>query len=199
MKRILKIGVLAALATIAIGGSYAQTISLMGKLTKESAYNINDIFVRNSGITENVDPYKADAVLLQITDVAPEDVLALEDALNRWIKCYKIDCFKINISRAESRNKKVALLGEHAMDEATCLRGKLTRVVECTQTPTGTKYTTFMSCRGIFVPLIHVGVTGDKKAKHITWMINKRLHDDDLIYPAPHFQVEVESLHLETR
>ena len=198
MKTITKIGILTLLATLGMNNCLAATINFYGKLTTKSAYAMNDTFVRNAGLIENIDPEKADVILAQISDVSPEDVPALEAALTAWVATYKIECFKMTLARAESSHDKIVLLGEHVLDKAHCIRGQITDVVESTQTPSGHRYTTHLSRRGVFVPIIMVGVKGNTKPRKGAWMINKRLHDDNLIYPAPHFQVNIESLHVES-
>lgn len=199
MKIIAKLGVLTLLATVGVNTSFATTINLYGKLTNKSAYAMNDTFVRNAGLSENVDPEKADVILAQIADVDPNDAPALQAALNTWIESYKIECFKMTIARAESSKDKIVLLGEHVLDEAHCIKGQITDVVESTVTPSGHKYTTYLTRRGEFVPIIMVGVKGNRPPHKAAWMINKRLQDDNLIYPAPHFQVDIESLHIDSK
>lgn len=199
MKTIAKIGALTLLATMGVNTSFAATINLYGKLTPKSAYAMNDTFVRNAGLTGNVDPEKVDVILAQISDVAPEDVQAIQAALNTWMKSYKVECFKMTIARAESSKDKIVLLGEHVLDEAHCIRGQITDVVESIATPSGQKYTTYLTRRGEFVPIIMVGVKGNQPPHKAAWMINKRLHDDNLIYSAPHFQIDIESLRIDSK
>lgn len=193
-----KIGVLTLLAGMGVENCLAETITLYGKLTTKSAYDINDTFVRNAGATENVNPEQADVILAQIADVLVEDVPVLEEALHKWMARYKVEDFKITIARAESSQKKLVLLGDYTLDEAYSIRQRIKCIVESAQTPSGQKYTTHLSRKGVFVPIIYVGTTDDRKPNKITWMVNRRLYNDDLIYPASHFQVEVESLHLES-
>lgn len=177
----------------------AETVTLYGKLTPQSAYDMNDLFVRNSGLVDSKDPENATVILAQVADMDPQDFPILEAALQDWIKTYTIDDFKIRVARAEHRKDRIVLLCDHTLDEAACLRDQVKNILKTTSFPSGRTYDAFSSKRGVFVPIIDLGVAGNLKAKKTVQLINLRLYDDRMIYPEPHFHIQVESLRVEAK
>lgn len=180
-----------------------QTLIVRGKITEKSAFKLMGTFVQNAGAKMDQYPYEDYHVeLAQIHDVAPEDMPALQNALTRRIVTKDMGGrpMKFAIARADVANNTLYMVGEHLINRPYILRLAIDKVLHGTSTPSGHKYSSTLSQqKGIYVPAIPVGDTAGGCGKKMSHLINVRLDQDNLIFNADMFVVDIESISLMVR
>lgn len=176
------------------------TIRVVGKLTEKSAFELQAVFVQNSGAKlTNYDYHDYKVILAIIPNVAPGDVERVKADLRKVIASSKIasKCFDFYISRAEIEGCLLHIVGEHTNNPAYYFRQEVEKSLQAVKAPCGKPYSIAYNCRYIYVPSIVVGEVVGVKPKQITYWINKRIEQDSLIYNNPAFAVQIQSVSVE--
>lgn len=176
------------------------TIRVVGKVSEKSAFELQAVFVQNSGAKlTNYDYHDYKVILAQIPNVAPADVEIVKANLRSLIAANKIAMkpFDFYFFGAEVEGSQVLIVGEHTTSPAYNLSQEMEESLQTLKTSSQTPYSISYNYQGVDLPSIIVGDVVGVKPHQVTYLINKRIEQDDLIYDNSAFSVQIDSILVE--
>lgn len=181
-----------------LSSSMAATFVVTGDLTEKSAYHMHEAFIQNSGAKVDAVPYtKYKLVLGTIKNVESKDIHFIAETINAWLRNHakNVHGLKVLLNHAESDGQKVIIRANYATSTLAVAYDGLYQTIDC---PSCAKAPSGKSYHFDSAPYVYVGDIKGFSPKKVLRSINRRLTQSGIIHKDKYFEVDVNSLKIES-